>query len=247
MKLRSFIVDDESLSRSLLQSLLEEYCPEVELVGEADCPEQAIEEIEKKKPDLVFLDIQLPKGSGFDLLQSVQKRTFKTIFVTAHSEYAIRAIREGGSDYILKPIDIDELRAAVARIHTGWIKEDGHKFPESTDLDNNIAVTHSRGFKIVSLRDIVRLEADNNYTFMYLASQPRILITKCITEAGDSLLRSEWFFRTHRSHIINFLHFKEYLKEDGGYAVMQDGKKVSLSRLRLEDFLDMVKRFASYI
>src|SRR5688572_23994733 len=120
MRLRSYIVDDESLSRSLLQSLLLEHCPEVELIGEAACPGEALDEIDKIKPDLVFLDIEMPAGSGFDLLKNVDKRSFKTIFVTAHSQYAIQALRQGGSDYILKPIDIDELKAAVARIHTTW-------------------------------------------------------------------------------------------------------------------------------
>jgi two-component system LytT family response regulator len=246
MKLRSFIVDDEVLSRTLLHSLLTEYCPEVELVGEADCADQALPAIEQRKPDLVFLDVEMPMANGFDLLRGIESRSFKTIFVTAHREYAIQAIKAGGSDYILKPIDIDELRSAVSRIFLKW-KTDAHKFSNPEELDQIIAVNHSRGFKIISLRNIVRLEADNNYTYMYLADEPRILVTRSITETGELLMGSEWFFRTHRSHIINFYHFKEYLKEDGGYAVMRDGKKVSLSRLRLEEFFEMVKRFAHHI
>jgi two-component system, LytTR family, response regulator len=247
MKLRSIIVDDEVLSRSLLHSLLEEYCPEVELLDEAGCPEQALALIAKTKPDLVFLDVEMPAANGFDLLRNLETRTFKTIFITAHSQYAIQAIKEGGSDYILKPVDIDELKAAVARIYTNRIKESIGKFPDVNDLERSIAVNHSRGFRIISLQNIVRLEADNNYTFIYLADQPRILVTRSITETGAALLESQWFFRTHRSHIINFFHFKEYLKEDGGCAVMRDGKKVSLSRLRVEEFLEMVKKFALHI
>jgi two-component system LytT family response regulator len=243
MKMKSLIIDDEALSRTLLRSLLQEYCPQVELIEEASCYEDALELMEKYSPDILFLDIEMPNGDGFEFLHKVNSRKLMTVFVTAYGKYAIDAVREGAVDYLLKPLTGEVLQATVSNAYNRWLKEGLHTYLDVNELNRQIAIHHSRGFKVVSLHDIVRLEADNSYTFFYLIGDSKILVTKSISEAAASLLESQWFFRTHRSHVINFFYLKEYLKEDGGYALMQDGKRVSLSRLKMEEFLDQVNRF----
>jgi two-component system, LytTR family, response regulator len=244
MKLRSLIVDDEKNSRDLLHSMLNEHCPEIEIVGEADNVSDAGELIGQYRPDLVFLDIQMPGGNGFDLLDDLKnKRHFHTVFVTAYNQYAVKAIKAGADDYILKPVDHEELQESVKRIYQRLMEEKANAGHEEIGADRLI-LPHSRGFKLILTSDIIRLEADNNYTEIFLNGGSRIIASKPIRDFENRLDRNI-FFRAHKSHIINFAHFREYISEDGcGYALMSDGTRVSISRLKMNDFMEYTARFA---
>jgi two-component system, LytTR family, response regulator len=248
MFLKSLIVDDEKRARDLLNSMLGDYCPRVKVVAEADNIDMAYAAIKNSRPDLVFLDIEISDGSGFQLLERVRDEiSFKTVLVTAYNQYALKAIKAGASDYILKPIDKDELVVAVDKVYKKHLFDSAFENKTMSDtLEDRIAVPHLKGFKLMQVRDIIRLEADNNYTYLYLHNEPRIVISKTI-KYFEERLDSRWFFRTHKSHIINFYHFREYLTEDGGCAIMSDDKKVPISRFKSEEFQHNISLFAPRI
>lgn len=242
MNLKSVIVDDEAHSRSLLKDMLKEYCPGIDVVAEADNAQVARDMIEKHAPDILFLDIQMPAENGFDLLQSLSGNvTSKTVFVTAYSQFAIQALRANAFDYIVKPLNPNEIRTLGIRLQKHF--SDQKRGLSKNDLDHHLLISHGKGFKLVSQRDIIRLEADNNYTTIYLCNGSRIVASKTIKEF-ENKVNADWFFRTHRSHIINLFHFSEFVSDEGSYALMSDGSKVDISRYRLEEFLANIHAIA---
>jgi two-component system, LytTR family, response regulator len=244
MLLRSIVIDDEKMSREVIQTLVTDHCPEVGVVGEADCIEDARGLINEMRPDLIFLDIEMPKSDGFSLLQSLNVDFhFQTIFVTAFNLYTLKAIRYGATDYLLKPIDVNELKIATKKAVSNYLELTQN--PDILEkLQRKILIPHSKGLKVIRLADIVRLEADNNYTFVYLRDEPRIVASRPIKEF-ENKLDSWWFFRLHKSHIINLYYLKEYLSEDGGCALMGDAKRVPISRLKTDEFLFRLSKMAS--
>lgn len=243
MRLKSLIVDDEKNSRDLLRAMLKDHCPEVEVIGEADNVASAGLIINSRQPDLVFLDIQMPGGSAFEFAENmVKKKGANTVFVTAYNQYALNAIKAGASDYILKPIDIEELQQSVKKI----VKKREEESEPAIQLNNEtLLIPHTKGFKLVDTSKIIRLEADNNYTTLFLTDGNKIIASKGIKDFEDKLSPSS-FSRIHKSHIINLTHFTEYLSEEGStYAVMCDGSKVAISRLKASEFLAMIGRMAS--
>jgi two-component system LytT family response regulator len=214
---KTIIVDDEQPSREALLNYLSEFCPEVKIVAECDSAQSGYDAIRKHKPHLVFLDVEMPQGSGFDLLNRLYTIDFKIIFVTAFSSYAVQAFRFSAVDYLLKPVKVDELKEAIARV----IQSD----PIRSSLDNitvlldnlkatideekHLVIPHSKGFTVIRLRDIILCEADAYCTYFHLAGKPKMTSTRILKVFADMLPRDQ-FIRVHKSYIVNILHVQGY-------------------------------------
>ena len=241
--MKACIVDDEKKGRDSLQNLLHQYCSEVEVIGQADSIESAYQFITKNKPGLVFLDVEMPQGSGFELLKRFEKVPFKTIFVTAHQHYAIKAIRFSAIDYLLKPVDVDELIAAVDNAKR-TISSNYHQHYSAMfeNIENSrqgkIAIPVRDGVAFVSPSDIIRLQADGPYTHLFTLTD-KFTATKNIKEY-EEMLHDYNFFRAHHSHLINLKYVKRFSRLDGYSAQMTDGSVVEVSRRKKEQFLELM-------
>ena len=239
IRLKSVIIDDEFHGRKNLELLIKDYCPEIEVIGEADSGLHAKEVVLELNPDAVFLDISMPGFDGFDFLNSIPNHTFNVVFVTAHCEYGIKAIKAGAVDYLLKPICIDELRNAVKKLCE--IKQNKELATPAKDCEK-IILSKLNGFSIFSLNDITRLEGYQNYTKVYLINKKCVTVSRTL-KYFECLLQNNMFIRIHKSHIINITYLKEYLKLDGYYAVMSDKSKLIISRRKVPEFLEVVKKY----
>lgn len=256
MKLRALVVDDEEFARKNLTMLLEEYCPEIEVIGEASRKEQAKAIIESSNPDVVFLDIRMPSGAeGFELLEEIENKNFLVVFVTAFKDYAIRAFNASAVYYLLKPIDIEELQIAVSRlVETQKMYQAAPEnydtyFDSLKDLSNNllhnkqsnrIAISHTKGLKIVDDNTITHLEASGNCTTIYFEDGTRYLDTRTL-KIYENILNPSKFCRVHKSHIINLDLLKEYVNEDGHFAILKGGIRIPVARNRVTEFVKMLK------
>lgn len=257
MKLRALVVDDEEFARKNLVMLLEEFCPDIEVIGEAGRKEQAKLIIESSKPDVVFLDIRMPSGAeGFELLDELENKDFLVVFVTAFKDYAIRAFNASAVYYLLKPIDIEELKRSVDKLVE--IKKVFNQDPENyaTYFDslkslsdnllrnkpnNRIAISHTKGLKIVDDDSILHLEASGNCTTIYFKDGTRYLDTRTL-KTYEEILDDKKFSRVHKSHIINLQELSEYLNEDGHFAVLKGGIRIPVARNRVTEFVKMLKQ-----
>lgn len=243
-KINAVIVDDEAGNRENLENIIKNYCKNVEVVGEADSAISGIQTIKEKKPDLVFLDIEMPNGNGFDLLENYGEIDFEVIFVTAYDQYAIKAIKFSAADYLLKPINILELNASIDKIRKRLsAKQQNQKINQlleniSTNQisEKKIALPTSDKLIFVPISEIIRCEGQNNYTSFILKSEKNVLVSKTLKEF-DELLSDFGFLRVHQSHLINLRYVKTYVRSDGGYIVMADDSKVSVSRQKKESVL----------
>lgn len=241
--MRAVVVDDIEKFRDNLIQDLSDYCPEVEVVGTADGVISAAKEIKSKQPDVVFLDIQINQGTAFDLLEVLGNVDFKIIFTTASDEYAIKAFKLSAIDYLLKPIDIDELKVAVAKVSKG--NEDDYQLLKSNikeeEKSNKRLALHSQDkIEIVEIGNIIRCESNINYTKFFFADGGKMLVTKTLKEF-DKMLSEFGFYRVHQSHLINIEHLKEYMKIDGGYLKMQDGASVPISTRKKSSVLKLLQ------
>ena len=244
--MKCLIIDDEAKSRVLLQKLCDEYCPEIEVVGSAGSVQEGIEKIDTLLPDLVFLDIHMPVKSGFALLDHYKgKLNFSVIFTTAYDEYALEAFRYTVIDYLQKPIDIDELQASVKRA----LKEQDIKTEQVSTLQESllsekvqkIALTTIDGYTFVKFENIIRCEAQGNYTYVYLRSGQSVLITKTLKHYED-LLMPKGFFRIHKSHLINLYGVRKFLKGKKSMVEMMDGKQIEVSSRKRELLLEKLSK-----
>jgi len=242
--LRTLIIDDEEKARENLKSLLTDFCPNVEVVGMKDSVEDGIAGINEIQPDLVMLDIEMSRGTGFDLLEQLPEINFDIIFITAFHQYAIKAFKFSAADYLLKPISIEELQSAVKRVGEKkarqFSKEQFSHFistvkPAAKPF-NKIALPTMDGLLFVKLEEIVQCSSIDNYTQFHLQSGKKILVSKTI-KYFDELLSEHNFFRVHRSHLINLDHIKRYIKGEGGYVIMIDDSQIMVSRRKKEPFL----------
>ena len=245
MIIRSIIIDDEPNGRNTLALLLEKYCPTVEVAATADSSEAGIALIQEHRPDLVFLDIEMPLGSGFDVMEQFTDHRFEVVFTTAHTEYAVRTFRVNALDYLLKPIrpsDLEEaVRKATLRIHEHRMYNQQQSseqletligaLAEKNTLSNRIGLRTADGVEFVQVQDIVRCESENCYTLFHFANGNRILVSRTLREFEDSLGPYN-FLRVHNSHLVNITHIRRYVKSDGGYLIMSDGAEILLSRQR---------------
>lgn len=243
--INALLVDDEVNNWDNLQVLLQQYCPDVCVVGTAINASEARKQIELLQPDLIFLDIQMPGENGFELLQSLPEISFELIFVTAFDQYGINAIKFSALDYLLKPIAIEELiqavEKAVKRIHekkqNSNIQNLLHLLQSPLTLtEHKIALPSNRETRLIAVKDIIRCESQNVYTTFFLLNGEKIMVSKAIKEY-EKLLAPYGFIRSHQSHLINKRHVKSYLKEDNGYLLMIDGFQVPISRQKKENVL----------
>ena len=242
--IRAILIDDEPDSIRVLRRLLESYCPEVSIIGQADGVESGEQVIRSMVPDLVFLDIEMIQGNAFDLLNRLQPLNFQVIFVTAFDNYAVRAFKYSAVDYLLKPVDVDDLRSAVDKV-ASRSKDKVDLLQIKTLLENvgslqisqqKMAVPTMTGLNFITIGDIIRFEASGNYTGIHLDNGECVLATKNIQEY-DSLLPDTLFFRVHHSHIINLQKIQKYQKGRGGYIIMEDGSSIEVAIRRREEFL----------
>lgn len=242
--IRAIIVDDESRGREFLKSLLVKYCGNVDVVAIEISAESGAEAIKKHKPDLVFLDIEMPGGNGFTLLEKTRDYNFDVIFTTAYSQYAITAIRFSALDYLLKPINSDELKTAVAKVEDKLSSQTTSRKNVDTLLSNinektpkKIVLPNVHGAEYVALDEIVRCTADGNYTLVVLVSGKKILVAKTLKEY-EELFAEENFCRIHHAHLVNLKHVKRYIKGEGGQVELSDGTSVEVSRRKKSEFLE---------
>lgn len=246
-KIKAVIVDDEKNNCENLKELLTRYCPELEILAMAHSAREGIEAISRTKPELVFLDIQMQGGSGFDLLEQVRPVDFEVIFVTAFDQYAIRAIRFCAIDYLLKPVDILELQAAVQRA-VSKIRQRDPNLAMTTLLANRktgnedlkIALPTAERILFVQVSEIIRCLGENNYTTVFLKNGASVLVSKTLKEY-EELLSDKGFLRVHQSHLINHQYIRSFEKQDGGYLKMTDGASVPISRQRKPQVLQQLK------
>lgn len=243
MSLKAIIVDDESKGRSALRNLLTLIDDSVEVIAEAGSVAEGVSGIDNHEPDLVFLDIQMADGTGFDLLEKITFKDFQLVFITAHDEYALKAFRYSAIDYLTKPVDPDLLRNALQKV-----RENNKKYDLNLKLEalvqnrskmQKLALPSLKGIELVKKEDIIRCESANNYTVFHLKSGREVVVTKTLKEF-EEMLSPEGFFRVHQSHLVNLDGVVQFLKEDGGYALMEDGTKVEVSRRKKEAFLQAI-------
>lgn len=242
--IRTILVDDERDSIRVLQKLLEKYCPQVEVVGTAGGVETALEVIQAERPDLLFLDIEMTHGNAFDLLNQLRAMTFQVIFVTAFDNHAIRAFKYSAVDYLLKPVDIDELVAAVERVQQRSKEKDVVQKMQ-VFLDNmgtlnlgqqKMAVPTVEGLIFINLKEVVRLEAKSSYTQILMENGEAVMATRSIRDYEDILPETS-FCRIHNSHIINLFKIAKYHKGRGGYVILEDGSTIEVASRRRQEFL----------
>ena len=231
--LKAIIVEDEISSRETLRNYLNSYCPDVFVAAEAGDIKAGKEAIESQQPDLVFLDIEMPFGNGFDLLESLEQTDFKVIFVTAFSHYALQAIQYSASNYILKPIDIDELIAAVDKARAQTHQADTTKvlldnLKNTQKQATKIVLPVLEGFEIVKAAQITRCEAQDNFTKFYLEGGQSLLICRTLKHY-EQILGPLGFSRIHKSHMVNIEKLTKYFKGKGGSVTMEDGTELPVS------------------
>lgn len=245
MTLRTVIVDDDGRCREYLSRLINEFCPYVAVAGQATSVTEAVALIRAQQPQLLFLDVELGEGTGFDVLQHFTEPAFHTVFTTAYDHYAIKAIRCSALDYLLKPVDASELQKAVAKA-----KEESNTSRQTVAMllenlrkpagaDYSITLATFEGFEFVPLQNIIRLEASGPYTHFFLKEGKKITVSKHLKEY-EALLADHQFFRVHNSHIINLKEVKRMLKTDGGYAVMTDDSRISISPKKRDHFFQQM-------
>lgn len=246
-KIKSVIVEDESAAREALKNYLAKYCPQVEVVGEAHNCKEAIPLLHELEPQLVFLDVEMPFGNAFDVLEGCKDLYFETIFVTAFSEYSLRALNQSAAYYLLKPISIEELIVAVNKVQQHIInKEIFNKnkilienFKENKPEKQQVILPTLEGFEVVKMEEIIRLQGNGNFTDIYLTNKNKKMVCRFLKHFSEILPYP--FVRIHKSHIINTHFVKSYHKNSGGYVVLFDDTEIEISSSYKEDFLKLFK------
>ncbi|MEO7923848.1 MAG: LytTR family DNA-binding domain-containing protein [Chitinophagaceae bacterium] len=245
--LTAIIIDDETSSRNALKQKLMHHCSSIQIITECENAEEGIKNIEEKKPDIVFLDVEMPRMNGFTMLQQLQTRNFELIFITAYDHYAIRAIRFSALDYLVKPVDIEDLKAAVEK--AGQKRKHSHG-NERIDLllqnlmnekkeHQRIAIPSMEGLQFINMDDIIYLEAQSNYTLIYLKDSYKLTVSKTLKDF-EELLPSAVFIRIHHSHIINRTAVEKYIKGEGGQVIMKNGVTLDVARRKKEEFMKAI-------
>lgn len=249
-KLRTIVVDDEPDARGFITSIAAEYCPAVNIVGTAGDIREGVEKIRELKPGLVFLDVEMPHGTGFDLLTEFPEKDFDVIFITAFNHYAIQAIRFSAVDYILKPININEFIAAVDKVvkKRAVSADRGNDNVKAllenlrTGMPSRLAIPTSDGMEYINPKEIIRLEAERSYSWFFMTGNRKILVSRHLKEFQE-LLDDRYFFRPHNSFLINLKFVKKFIRRDGGYIEMLDGSQIPVSRTRRDMFLAQMAKF----
>ena len=248
----ALLIDDDQHLRQGMKSLLERHAPEIRIIGEAESVKTGIEAIENWKPQVVFLDIHLNDGTGFDILEQVAKTNGKLsshiVFITAHEQYALKAFKFSALDYLLKPVDPEELKKSIVKIkevlekntsfdHIDLLLENIRK---KVDHFKRIALSTADGIHLFEISDIIRCESQDNYTQFFIKNHKPLLISKTLKEY-EELLMEHGFERIHQSHLINLSYLKSYIKTDGGYVIMGDNAKLPIAQRKKERLQELIK------
>lgn len=242
--IKAIIIDDEQKARETLSDSLSLYCKNIDVIAEADGVKTGLVVIKENNPDIVFLDIMMTDGSGFDLLELIPTINFEIIFVTAYDKFAVKAFEFSAVDYILKPIKPQQLIRAVGKLKKSEGFETINKKLEVLLNNKNnlekIALPSLDGLCFIKIEDIIRCESDGNYTTFYMNLGEKVIVTRLIKEY-EEMLSPLTFYRIHKSHIINFKYIKKYIRGDGGSVIMNDGTKIEVSRRRKEGFVSALQ------
>ena len=243
MKLKTIIVEDEAKSREILRNYLTKYCQKADVVAEASNINEALQLINKYELDLVFLDVEMPFGNAFDLLEKLPDRSFETVFVTAYNHYAIDALNNHAAYYLMKPINIDELVKAVD--YVAEVKERESNLegkllsPQISNVIGKITIPQQNGFQVLEVANIQYCKADDNYTEVYYEDK-RIVVSKTLKYFEDAL-KEYSFSRIHKSYLVNINEVEKYVKGKGGSVILKNGKELSVSASRKAEFLSNFK------
>ena len=250
----AILIDDDANLRAGMRQMLSRYAPDISIIGEADSVQSGVETISRLKPQVLFLDIQLTDGTGFDVLEQLAelngKITSQVVFITAHEQYAIKAFRFSALDFLLKPVDPEELQKVIGKINQVLSQSDNYahidllleNIRRKVDNFKRIALSTSDGIHLFEISDIIRCESEDNYTKFYIKNNKPILISKTLKEY-EELLTEHGFERIHQSHLINLAYLKSYIKKDGGYVVMADNSNLPISQRKKERLQDLLKSF----
>ncbi|MDB5021815.1 MAG: two-component system response regulator [Pedobacter sp.] len=246
------LVDDEEFARSSLFFLLQNHCKNVHVSGIAKSVPEAKILLKKEKIDLIFLDIAMPGQNGFELIGAAQENNAHVVFTTAYDQYALKAIKANALDYLLKPIDIDELKETVDKavkyiaMNTNEASRNERLTSLKQDLDNKqvqkLSLPNSQGYALVDIKNIIHVEADSNYSIFHLANNEQVTVSKVLKEY-EELLPEQQFVRVHKSSIVNLNYVKEYNSKNGLEVILNNGKKIAVSRRRSSEFLEKIKAF----
>lgn len=242
-RIKSVIVEDESAAREALKNYLGKYCPQIEVIGEAHNCKEAIPLLHDLQPQLVFLDVEMPFGNAFDVLEGCKDLYFETIFVTAFSEYSLRALNQSAAYYLLKPISIEELILAVNKVQQHIINQEIinrnrvliDNFREPRPEKQQVILPTLEGFEVIKMEEIIRLQGNGNFTDIYLRNKTKKMVCRFLKHFGEILPYP--FIRVHKSHIINANYVKSYHKNSGGYIVLEDNTEIEVSPTYKEEFL----------
>jgi two-component system, LytTR family, response regulator len=244
--LKAILIDDELSSLQNLQQKLVEFCPDVEIIGATQKPEEAILLIRQHKPDVIFLDIEMPRMNGFRMLDELGEYDFDIIFTTAYNHYAVDAIRISAFDYLMKPVAIKDLQGAVERLakHRQLQTKDKlevlkQSLSPNRSQDEKIAVPTNEGLEFIPIKNILHIESSSNYSKIFFLEGKSILVTKLLKDFEDLLLPYQ-FFRVHNSHLINLKYIKKYIRGEGGQVIMQNGDVIDVSRRKKDEFLKLI-------
>jgi two-component system LytT family response regulator len=252
MATKTIIIDDEENARNNLKLIIKDFCPEIKIVAEAGSAEEARKLIAKHHPRLLLLDINMPNEDGFELLESISNKNFSVIFITAHNQFALKALKAGAIDYLEKPIDIEELQIAVNKITKSeksagnvdykMIKNLLNEY-KNDDKSDIIAVPTLSGYEIIKIEDIIHLEADESYTRIFLTNGEKLVSSMTIARY-EKVLDDNIFYRIHKSHIINTrYHLKEFNRHEGNVVIMDTGEAIPVARRKLSGFINAIKTF----
>ncbi|MDY0089071.1 MAG: LytTR family DNA-binding domain-containing protein [Flavobacteriaceae bacterium] len=248
----AILVDDDKNLREGMKALLSRYAPEIRILGEAENVSDAVSVIDGLNPQVVFLDIQLADGTGFDILEKLTEKngkiTSQVVFITAHEQYAIKAFRFSALDFLLKPVDPDELQKVIEKIKKTIKKDDTfshidlllENIRKKVDNFKRIALSTTDGIHLFDVSDIIRCESTDNYTTFHIRNSKPILISKTLKEY-EELLSEQGFERIHQSHLINLAYLKSYIKKDGGYVVMADNSNLPVSQRKKDRLQEILK------
>jgi two-component system LytT family response regulator len=245
-KLRVILIDDELPSLENLQQKITEFCPDLKIVATTQKPEAAIKLIEELRPDVVFLDIEMPRINGFRMLNEIQEKDFEVVFTTAYNHYAIDAVRISAFDYLVKPISVNDLQNTVARLLKNSEENPRQKLeivPQNISLskpqNDKMTISTSDGLEFFEIGSIIRIESSSNYSKIFFMDGKSILVTKLLKDFEEILLPYR-FFRIHNSHLINLNYIKKYIRGDGGQVIMENNEVIDVSRRKKEEFLKLI-------
>ena len=247
--MQAIIVDDEIKGRNLLRELIEREFPDIKISALASNGQEGIPLIRKDSPDVVFLDINMPGMDGFEMLQALQPVQFETVFITAYDQFAIKAFRYNAFDYLLKPIDKDELAQTIQRLKEKKLKTDlqqrlttlMNQLKQPDRIPDRLTIHSMDGITVMPIANIIYLEAAGAYTIFYWKDEEKIISSINLKEY-EELLSEQGFFRVHNSFMINMAQIKKFLKEDGGCILMSNGARINLSKRKREEFLRLLER-----